>query len=86
MRKTWGEAVGRVWGHNGQVAGLYPAVMVVSNAPMGITRALCAVFTSKARVVSHSSFGAFTAVNSVVTPTFHSTYKDNYKVYKLVIS
>ena len=86
MRKYWGWVVGKLWGWHGQAPLLYSATFDKQTTPVGITAVLHTSFARASSVVSHSTFSNLTAVGLRLSPTFHSTNKDNYKVYKLVIS
>lgn len=79
--KTWGKAVYNVWWGVGRNRSLYTAAVPDPLAPMGINSGLHTFFTRLSTAVTHKHFECFTSVNTVVSPTFHRTYKDNYKVY-----
>jgi hypothetical protein len=86
MRSTWGKPVGSRWEGLGQPIGLSATILVMVMARVHKLTALDTVFAHISTAVAHSCFVIFSAVSPLLSPTFHSTYKDNYKVYKLVIS
>ncbi len=42
------------------------------------------LFTNTFRVVKHRFFNVNQSVNLILIPTIHTTYKGNYKTYKLI--
>lgn len=86
MREYCGELVGKLWGWQGQAPFLYPAGLRCQTPLVGRYGSLRTCFTRLSTAVSHNNFSALTTVYTAVSPIFHSTYKDNNKVYKLVIS
>lgn len=79
--KSWGKAVYNVWCGVGLNQCLCTGTGQRGLVPVGINGALHTFFTRLSTAVSHSYFGQFTSVNRTLSPSFHRTYKDNYKVY-----
>jgi hypothetical protein len=86
VSKSWGKVVYNVWRGVGRNRSLYTAAGSDRSVPLGINGGLHTFFTRLSTAVSHKYFEIFPSVSTVVTPTFHRTYKDNYKVYKLLIT
>jgi len=84
MRNIWGMFVGNLWGWQGQAPFLYSSHFTEQGIPVARYACLHTVFTRLSTAVSHSSFLNFTVVNPTLSPTFHTTYKDNNKVYKVI--
>lgn len=80
MPKAWGFTVDSTRHRLVQSSGLYPQPQQRRFTHVGKNSCLHTVFTRLSIAVSHSHFCVFTVVIAIVSPTFHSTYKDNYKV------
>lgn len=81
MHKVCGPAGGKLWGIVGRAPGLYPTLPTPLLGLVGINSRLRTLFTHSSTAVTHSQFSLFTTVVAAVSPTFHTTNKDNNKVY-----